>query len=67
MKDQNIKHDKLYETIFKYKEHFQVEEAPIFIMMESTEDYIEELEEAIKTNTPISPDGEGRRKFDIIF
>lgn len=67
MEDQNTIHDRLYETIFRYKEHFQVEDPPMFIMMESTEDYIEELEEAIETNTPISPDGEGRRKFDIVF
>ncbi len=67
MIDKNTNLDKLTLVIMRYKDKFNVEEAPMFLMMESTEDYIEELEKAIRENKPIREDGKGRPTFDIVY
>ena len=67
MEDKNTNLDKLTLVIMRYKDKFNVEEAPMFLMMESTEDYINELEEAIQKNKPIRQDGKGRPSFDIVY
>lgn len=59
--------DKLTIAIIRYKDKFNVEKAHMFLMMESTEDYIEELENTIKENKPIREDGKGRPTFDIVY
>ncbi len=67
MIDKNTNLDKLTLVIMRYKDKFNVEEAPMFLIMESTEDYIEELEKAIRENKPIREDGKGRPTFDIVY
>lgn len=67
MAEQNTNLNKLEIVVRRYKDKFNVEEEPMFLMMESTEDYIEELEKAIRENKPIREDGKGRPKFDIVY
>ncbi len=67
MTESNTKPNKLEIVIRRYKDKFNVEEEPMFLMMESTEDYIEELEKAIRENKPIREDGKGRPEFDIVY
>ena len=57
---------KLSDVVEEYEEKFG-KKAPMFLMMESTEDYINELEEAIQKNKPIRQDGKGRPSFDIVY
>ena len=57
---------RLSDVVEEYEEKFG-EHAPEFLMMESTEDYINELEEAIQKNKPIRQDGKGRPTFDIVY
>ena len=67
MIEQNTDLNKLEIVVRRYKDKFNTEEAPMFLMMESTEDYIEELEKAIRENKPIREDGKDRPKFDIVY
>ena len=67
MTEQNTDLNKLEIVVRRYKDKFNTEEAPMFLMMESTEDYIEELEKAIRENKPIREDGKDRPKFDIVY
>lgn len=67
MTEQNTNLNKLEIVVRRYKDKFNTEEAPMFLMMESTEDYIEELEKAIRENKPIREDGKDRPKFDIVY
>lgn len=67
MIEQNTNLNKLEIVVRRYKDKFNTEEAPMFLMMESTEDYIEELEKAIRENKPIRGDGKGRPEFDIVY
>ena len=57
---------KLSDVVEEYEEKFG-ENAPEFLMMEGTESYINELEEAIQKNKPIRQDGKGRPSFDIVY
>lgn len=57
---------KLSDVVEEYEEKFG-ENTPEFLMMESTEDYINELEEAIQKDKPIRQDGKGRPSFDIVY
>ena len=57
---------KLSDVVEEYEEKFG-ENAPEFLMMEGTENYINELEEAIQKNKPIRQDGKGRPSFDIVY
>lgn len=57
---------KLSDVVKNYEKKFG-KKSPEFLMMESTEDYINELERAIQKNKPIRQDGEGRPAFDIVY
>ena len=52
------------EIITAYMEKFNVTKLPIFIMMQSMEDYLNELQNAIDTNTPV--DDDNREDYDVI-
>lgn len=66
MEDANINRNRLREAIREYEQRFE-EDAPEFLMMESTEEYIDELETAVQKNKPIRKDGKGRPTFDIVY
>ncbi|MDE6586148.1 MAG: hypothetical protein K2K80_05670 [Clostridia bacterium] len=51
-------------VVAEYKETFDVDDAPRFLMMESTEDYIGELKGAIERGKPLTDDD--RIDCDII-
>lgn len=53
------------ETRWEYKEMFDVKELPTFIMMESTQTYIAELQCAIERGRPL--EDEDRIDCDIIM
>ena len=52
------------EIISEYMEKFNVTEVPCLIMMQSMEDYLNELQNAIDTNTPV--DDDNREDYDVI-
>lgn len=57
---------KLSDAVKNYEKKFG-KKAPEFLIMESAEDYINELERAIQKNKPIRQDGKGRPTFDIVY